>query len=95
MSDYPGVVLTTAHSSKGLEWPVVYNSISKYQNNSTKISEETRRLLFVSCTRARDELYVTGQYAVSSAKDFKNRQLNEYLKEAYAAAGQVYNPVFN
>ncbi len=95
LSDYPGVVLTTAHSSKGLEWPVVYNSISKYQNNSTKISEETRRLLFVSCTRARDELYVTGQYAVSSAKDFKNRQLNEYLKEAYAAAGQVYNPVFN
>ena len=61
--NYPGVVLTTAHSSKGLEWPVVFNMISKYDtpeiNRRSSISqvltEERRRLLFVSATRARDE----------------------------------------
>ena len=29
---YEGVVLTTAHSSKGLEWEYVFNSISKYDS---------------------------------------------------------------
>ena len=50
---YPGVMLSTAHSSKGLEWKVVYNTISKYPVNRRNI-EETRRLFFVSATRARD-----------------------------------------
>lgn len=30
--DYEGVVLSTAHSSKGLEWPYVINTISDYDN---------------------------------------------------------------
>ena len=29
---YEGVVLTTAHSSKGLEWPVIFNSVTKYDS---------------------------------------------------------------
>ena len=72
--DYPGVVLTTAHSSKGLEWKVVYNMITKYDseddsNGGESRSEEKRRLLFVSSTRARDELYITAQYYTGKKKD--------------------------
>lgn len=51
---YKAVTLTTAHSSKGKEWPIVVNTIDKYKYN-----ESERRLLFVSITRAKDELYIT------------------------------------
>ena len=64
IESYTGaVLLTTAHSSKGLEWPVVFNSISKYHTGeflSDEDEEEKRRLFFVSITRAREELTVTG-----------------------------------
>ena len=76
---YPGIVLTTAHSSKGMEWPIVFNSISKYdtadlhkgrtQKQKSEL-EEKRRLLFVSATRAKKELYITGKYiAFGGQKD--------------------------
>ena len=65
---YSGVTLTTAHSSKGLEWPIVFNSITGYDKatlhdpeNEAELEEE-RRLLFVSVTRARDELYISGKF---------------------------------
>ena len=92
--NYPGVVLTTAHSSKGLEWNVVYNMISKYDsaelhNNSSlsrNMLEERRRLLFVSMTRARDELYITGQYVTSGKRG--EYLYNGLLMDAYACAGR-------
>ena len=60
--DYPGIVLTTAHSSKGMEWKLVVNDISKYVRDSLTIEQrdDVLRLLFVSATRARDELYIVG-----------------------------------
>ncbi len=56
---YPGVVLTTAHSSKGKEWLVVIKCAEpvSLKGNREKDSlpefEERRRLLFVSATRAK------------------------------------------
>lgn len=92
--DYPGVVLTTAHSSKGLEWPIVINSISKYDSPEIRrknaLLEEKRRLLFVSATRARDELYITGQYVAYGSKDDKT--YNKFLQEAYEILGQTFAP---
>lgn len=84
--NYPGVVLTTAHSSKGLEWPVVFLSISKFHTkmleNNKKAQEEKRRLLFVAITRAKDELYVTGQYNAYGSE--KNGYVaNMYLREVF------------
>lgn len=62
-SKYNAIVLTTAHSSKGKEWSVVINSINSYKYADIKqnlnLLEEERRLLFVSITRAKDELYIT------------------------------------
>ena len=91
---YSGVVLTTAHSSKGLEYNIVINSISKYDkmNRSFKAIEENRRLLFVSSTRARDELYITGQYKVGGNSK-EGYVYNRYLEEAYAIMGKPWDPV--
>ena len=59
--DYPGVVLTTAQSSKGLEWPIVFAEITKFHKKifggngasgktRDQAIEEMRRLLFVTIT---------------------------------------------
>lgn len=96
---YQGVVLTTAHSSKGLEWPVVFNSITNYDDkplhsNGAKgkgKKEEARRLLFVSITRARDLLYITGQYVAYGKKD--DQTYNQFLREIYEALEVPYCPI--
>lgn len=102
LQTYEGVVLTTAHSSKGLEWRVVFNSLSKYfterlHGTRAKVEEieEKRRLLFVSLTRARDLLYVTGEYVSfqeaekgSTSKE-KNDVYNQFLREVFEDAGKI------
>lgn len=62
------VVLSTIHSSKGLEWDNVYmidlingqfptkSSLEKYQEGDPRELEEERRLFYVGMTRARKEL---------------------------------------
>lgn len=90
---YPGVVLTTAHSSKGKEWPVVINNVSKYhtkesgKNIHSESFEERRRLLFVSATRAKEKLYVIGQAVAAGSKAGNDRVLNQFLIESCEAAG--------
>ncbi|MGN6136065.1 MAG: ATP-dependent helicase [Aureliella sp.] len=66
----PPLVLSTIHSAKGLEWPVVYvmSAMNGYLPlpralNSNDGFEEERRLLYVALTRAADYLYVTYQDA--------------------------------
>jgi superfamily I DNA/RNA helicase len=98
-NDYAGVVLTTAHSSKGLEWPVVFNTISGYDNKflhaggkkTAEDIEERRRLLYVSVTRARDILYVTGQYVAYG--NYMDYAYNQFLREAIECSGREYRPV--
>lgn len=93
---YPGVVLTTAHSSKGKEWPVVVNNISKYhikeigKNLHSEEFEERRRLLFVSATRAKEKLYITGQAVAYGSKKDNDRVLNQFLIESCEAAGMAF-----
>ncbi|MCC6511644.1 MAG: ATP-dependent helicase [Pirellulaceae bacterium] len=62
----PPLVLSTIHSAKGLEWPVVYvmsamgGCIPMPRAIGTSEGyEEERRLLYVALTRAADYLYVT------------------------------------
>ena len=89
---YPGVVVTTAHSSKGLEWPIVFDMISGYFRGGRLTQnelEEKRRLLFVSSTRARDELIVTGRYT-SSGSQSKGFVFNKFLREAFEANNEPF-----
>jgi len=60
------LTLSTVHSAKGLEWPVVviiwvmegYFPSSRAYANDDDLEEE-RRLLYVAATRAKDELYLS------------------------------------
>lgn len=102
---YSGVTLTTAHSSKGLEWPVVYVTTSGFDkeifhgNLTEQLQreiEEERRLLYVSFTRARDILTITGKYyCYGNATTFKGtKQIpggenkNFFLAELYKIYGK-------
>ena len=89
--NYPGVVLTTAHSSKGMEFPIVINNISEYHTKNSAISdiEEKRRLFFVSSTRAKNELYVIGKKVAFGAK--KDRTYNMFLVDAYNIVGKHFS----
>jgi DNA helicase-2/ATP-dependent DNA helicase PcrA len=60
------LILSTMHSAKGLEFDVVYvihaadgNIPSDMATGSAAEIEEERRLLYVACTRARAQLYVS------------------------------------
>lgn len=60
------LVLSTIHSAKGLEWHsvfVLYALDGRFPNTRAAISEdameEERRLMYVACTRAKENLFVT------------------------------------
>ncbi|MGF1668827.1 MAG: ATP-dependent helicase [Balneolaceae bacterium] len=64
--DEPPLVLSTIHSAKGLEWKIVFiiqclDGIipSGYAVESDEKMDEEIRLLYVACTRARDQLFFT------------------------------------
>lgn len=99
-ANYEGVALTTAHSSKGLEWPIVINMISAYDKcqlhdaRNVEAVEEERRLLFVSMTRAKEQLFVTGQY-VAYSNEKSGDIYNQFLKSLYDIvdpSGKSYVP---
>ncbi len=63
--DRTGVMLTTMHKSKGLEWPVVIipdanEGVTPHKKSMSKYAalEEERRLFYVAMTRAMNELYI-------------------------------------
>lgn len=93
-----GVMLITAHSSKGLEWKYVFGSITGFhklgkKSISRRKQEELRRLLFVLITRARDVLKLYGLYAVTgNAKD--GYVYNMFLKECFDALDKAFAPNF-
>lgn len=72
--DEEGVILSTIHQAKGLEWPVVFVMRLTDQGFPNKKAlmekgglEEERRLFYVATTRAADQLYLT--YPLTSGYD--------------------------
>ena len=85
-----GVILTTMHSAKGLEFPYVYiigtNEGTIPHEKSCDIDDETkrkeaveeeRRLLYVGITRAQDELYISIPKNKYGRKVFESRFVDE------------------
>ena len=94
LKSYPGVCAITAHSSKGMEWPYVITTISKFATTSNMYEEEKRRLLFVTMTRAKDHLFVTSQFAAAGSTKEK-RVINKFICEVMDANDQPYNIDFD
>lgn len=95
---YNGVVLSTMHSSKGKEWPVVFCSVSKLHGRTMTPEDipEKNRLLFVACTRAKKELYISGTsiaFSSAMAGDVENLFLSECLEVQKKMYGTVSEKV--
>jgi DNA helicase II / ATP-dependent DNA helicase PcrA len=65
-SDEEKLVLSTIHSAKGLEWHsvfVIYALDGRFPSTRAAMSEdameEERRLMYVACTRAKENLFIT------------------------------------
>lgn len=92
----PGIFLTTAHSSKGLEWKYVFVVSDKFlrMTGEHRLSrpqmEERRRLAYVAITRARDQVYVTGTWYERFVGD--DRRINYLLQECMNGIGQSFIP---
>ena len=83
--DPNGVMLSTIHSAKGLEWDTVIvagvsqNTIPGKEVNDPKDVEEERRILYVGMTRAASFLEVTGygkesEFMQQALEELKRRQ---------------------
>lgn len=65
--DNKAITITTAHSSKGLEWEKVYimdisaNNFTECRQDMFEINDEQIRLLYVAVSRAKDELVLIYQ----------------------------------
>ena len=66
-----GVVISTAHKAKGLEWNDVL-VCSDFFEAETFLSEEEFRLFYVACTRAKNNLHL----------QFSQRNLLKILKKS-------------
>lgn len=92
----PGIFLTTAHSSKGLEWKYVFVVSDKFLRAKAghelrgAALEERRRLAYVAITRARDQVYVTGTWYERYVGD--DRRINYLLQECMNGIGESFIP---
>ena len=92
----PGIFLTTAHSSKGLEWKYVFVVSDKFLRAKAghelrgAALEERRRLAYVAITRARDQVYVTGTWYERYIGD--DRRINYLLQECMNGIGESFVP---
>lgn len=88
---YNGVVLSTMHSSKGKEWPVVFCSVTKMHCRDLKPEDidEKNRLLFVACTRAKKELYISG-VAIAFSSAMQGDVENMFLAECIEVYENMY-----
>ncbi|MCB9566621.1 MAG: UvrD-helicase domain-containing protein [Myxococcales bacterium] len=97
------VTLTTLHSAKGLEWPVVFilgaeeGTMPHKRVSAPRISdaisgdiEEERRLFYVAITRARDTLYITRAEARVERGQPVKRVPSRFLAEIPEEHAQVY-----
>lgn len=98
---YDGVCLTTIHSSKGLEWDTTFLCIDKlddvkYHNSPTRYRQngdydEQLRKMFVGCTRAKEELIITGNYILSMNEKQNYRIDNDFLHYAYEFCDKAWD----
>ncbi|KAF9065598.1 P-loop containing nucleoside triphosphate hydrolase protein [Rhodocollybia butyracea] len=76
------VTISTCHSAKGLEWPVVMVPAVEqgtFPFYRTDDAEEERRLLYVACTRAQSLLYLSHATSRKVAGETKTKELSAFV----------------
>jgi superfamily I DNA/RNA helicase len=76
------VLVTTLHSSKGLEAEVVFivQLSSRYLPNPSRDRDEELRVLYVGVTRAKKELYLSSSYVFDAQKRRRYPSPSPFLK---------------
>ncbi|TIC24622.1 ARM repeat-containing protein [Wallemia mellicola] len=80
------VTISTIHSAKGLEWPVVFlpavesGIIPFYKSETDEQEREERRLLYVGMTRAKATLNITHAENRMVAGSMKYRAVSDFLR---------------
>lgn len=68
------VTLVNMHSSKGLDFPVVFNLIIGFMHENEADLEQEARLLYVARTCAVEQLFITGHCQSTFLKRLKQAQ---------------------
>lgn len=93
-----GLILSTVHQAKGLEWKVVFiiwlveGYFPSYKAATANEREEERRLFYVALTRAKDQLYLT--YPVVSMRNnspWSQNSPSSFLTEVDEGAYEEWN----
>jgi DNA helicase-2/ATP-dependent DNA helicase PcrA len=75
------VLVTTLHSSKGLEAAVVFivQLNTRYMPNQSRDRDEELRVLYVGMTRAKKELYLSSSYIFDTKKSYRYPSPSPFL----------------
>ena len=85
-NEHQGISLMTMHSSKGLEFPIVFildanEGITPHRKAVLDADiEEERRMFYVAMTRAKERLHVCYVQERYGRKQDKSRFIGEYLR---------------
>ncbi|WP_372887096.1 3'-5' exonuclease, partial [Psychrobacter sp.] len=89
-NDTDKVTISTIHSAKGLEWPVVFvNSLvdgitPHYRSlDDFEALEEERKLFYVACSRAKSQLFLTAPDYFSSYSGYFDK-VSRFIAELSA-----------
>lgn len=99
LDERDALVLSTVHQAKGLEWKVVFiigladgNFPAHWSFTSKEDLEEERRLFYVACTRAKDELYlVYPQWTKEGYRGSSVQRISRFLQELDPDLYEVWN----
>ena len=90
------IAITTIHKSKGLEWKYVFiigfanQHFPSQLNNNIKNIDEERRLFYVGCTRAKDELCLMAPVCELPISCFIEEN-QEHIDFEFHELGDLYN----
>ncbi|KAK5101469.1 ATP-dependent DNA helicase srs2 [Exophiala xenobiotica] len=92
----PRITISTIHSAKGLEWPVVFVPAvyeGSIPHSRAEDTSEERRLLYVAMTRAKALLYMT--FPIMQSRSESESILTQFLPSNVDHRLKDVGPVFN
>ncbi|KAK7689081.1 hypothetical protein QCA50_007772 [Cerrena zonata] len=88
------VTISTCHTAKGLEWPVVFLpavETGTFPSARAEDVEEERRLLYVACTRAQGLLYFSYANSRMVSGETKDQEISEFLRAVRTTKARLFS----